>query len=185
MVGQLELKQRGESYSRLLVQRRLRSPSRVFLLFRGYKIPSSPATLYYSFLPSLYNPSLTSLLFIYTHSQWLGAGVSSTFPHNTSRPYLLACTRARPDLHSRRYPNTPPLVTNAKSHANAKLDESEKAHQEVYNGDEQHHEGKFSHEFAAGAASFAGMKAYEDHQRKDGTRHTAFHSQSNLYWTIF
>ncbi|KAF4764695.1 hypothetical protein N7455_011072 [Penicillium solitum] len=46
--------------------------------------------------------------------------------------------------------------------------ESEKAHQEVYNGDEQHHEGKFSHEFAAGAASFAGMKAYEDHQRKDG-----------------
>ncbi|KAJ5517907.1 CipC-like antibiotic response protein [Penicillium expansum] len=46
-------------------------------------------------------------------------------------------------------------------------EESERAHQEVYNG-EQHHEGKFSHEFAAGAASFAGMKAYEDHQRKEG-----------------
>ncbi|KAJ5512275.1 hypothetical protein N7463_001827 [Penicillium fimorum] len=46
-------------------------------------------------------------------------------------------------------------------------DESEKAHQEVYNG-EQHHEGKFSHEFAAGAASFAAMKVYEDHERKEG-----------------
>lgn len=168
MVGQLELKQRGESYFRPLVQRRLRSPSRVFLLFPGYKIPSPPATLYYSFLPSLNNLSLTSLLFIYTHSQWLGAGVSSTFLHKTSRPYLLACTRARPDLHSRQNPNTSPLVTRATSHANAKLDESERAHQEVYNG-EQHHEGKFSHEFAAGAASFAGMKAYEDHQRKEGT----------------
>ena len=38
----------------------------------------------------------------------------------------------------------------------------------MYNG-EEHHEGKFSHEFAAGAASFAAMKAYEDHERKEGT----------------
>ncbi|OGE56924.1 hypothetical protein PENARI_c002G06315 [Penicillium arizonense] len=45
--------------------------------------------------------------------------------------------------------------------------ESERAHEQVYNG-EQHHEGKFSHEFAAGAASFAAMKAYEDHQKKSG-----------------
>ncbi|CAP96575.1 hypothetical protein E8E15_003064 [Penicillium rubens] len=45
--------------------------------------------------------------------------------------------------------------------------ESERAHQDVYNG-EEHHEGKFSHEFAAGAASFAAMKAYEDHERKEG-----------------
>lgn len=48
------------------------------------------------------------------------------------------------------------------------LGESERAHEQVYNG-EQHHEGKFSHEFAAGAASFAAMKAYEDHQKKSGT----------------
>lgn len=38
----------------------------------------------------------------------------------------------------------------------------------MYNG-EQHHEGKFSHEFASGAASFGAMKAYEDHQRKNGS----------------
>jgi hypothetical protein len=48
-----------------------------------------------------------------------------------------------------------------------KSDESEQAHRQVYNG-EQHHEGKFSHEFAAGAASFGAMKAYEDHERKSG-----------------
>ncbi|KAJ5146369.1 Protein of unknown function DUF3759 [Penicillium bovifimosum] len=46
-------------------------------------------------------------------------------------------------------------------------EESEQAHREVYSG-EEHHEGKFSHEFAAGAASFAAMKAYEDHERNEG-----------------
>jgi len=35
-------------------------------------------------------------------------------------------------------------------------------------GQEYHHEAKFSHEAIAGAASFAGMKAWEDHQRKLG-----------------
>ena len=30
------------------------------------------------------------------------------------------------------------------------------------------HEGHLSHELIAGAASFAGMKAWEDHQRKEG-----------------
>ncbi|KAJ5241254.1 CipC-like antibiotic response protein [Penicillium citrinum] len=44
--------------------------------------------------------------------------------------------------------------------------ESDDAHRKVYGGEK--HEGKFSHELLAGAASFAGMKAFEDHQRKEG-----------------
>ncbi|KAA8647024.1 hypothetical protein EYZ11_000097 [Aspergillus tanneri] len=44
--------------------------------------------------------------------------------------------------------------------------ESEDAHREIYG--EQKHESHFSHELIAGAASFAGMKAWEDHQRKEG-----------------
>lgn len=36
----------------------------------------------------------------------------------------------------------------------------------MYGGEE--HESNWTHELAAGAASFAGMKAYEDHQRKGG-----------------
>lgn len=44
--------------------------------------------------------------------------------------------------------------------------DSEDAHRQVYGG--QEHESKWTHELAAGAASFAGMKAYEDHQRKEG-----------------
>ena len=68
-----------------------------------------------------------------------------------------------------------------KQSADFKPDESEQAHQQVFNG-EQHHEGKFSHEFAAGAASFGAMKAYEDHQRKNGLFHPVschFESSSN------
>ncbi|KAK0549544.1 hypothetical protein OC845_003082 [Tilletia horrida] len=42
-------------------------------------------------------------------------------------------------------------------------------HEEVYNAEPgQNHEGKFSHELVGGAAAFAAMKAYEDHQRKEG-----------------
>ncbi|GES64200.1 CipC-like antibiotic response protein [Aspergillus terreus] len=44
--------------------------------------------------------------------------------------------------------------------------ESEEAHREVYG--QEKHESKLSHELVAGAASFAGMKAWEDHQRKEG-----------------
>ncbi|KAJ5609360.1 hypothetical protein N7528_009927, partial [Penicillium herquei] len=49
-------------------------------------------------------------------------------------------------------------------------EQSDDAHRQVYGGQEepQHHEAKFSHELIAGAASFAGMKAWEDHQRKEG-----------------
>ncbi|KAJ5223663.1 CipC-like antibiotic response protein [Penicillium chermesinum] len=45
-------------------------------------------------------------------------------------------------------------------------EESDEAHRQVYG--QQAHEAKFSHELIAGAASFAGMKAWEDHQRKEG-----------------
>ncbi|KAJ5134554.1 hypothetical protein N7448_000427 [Penicillium atrosanguineum] len=44
--------------------------------------------------------------------------------------------------------------------------ESQDAHRRVYGGEE--HQSQWTHELAAGAASFAGMKAYEDHQRKEG-----------------
>ncbi|KAL2001842.1 hypothetical protein VTN02DRAFT_1133 [Thermoascus thermophilus] len=46
-------------------------------------------------------------------------------------------------------------------------DESRDAHEQVY-GEENRHEGKLSHELLAGAASFAGFKAFEDYQRKQG-----------------
>jgi len=42
------------------------------------------------------------------------------------------------------------------------FDDSQQNYQEV------HHEGKFSHEMAAGAASFGAFKLFEDHQRKEG-----------------
>ncbi|RAL12737.1 DUF3759 domain-containing protein, partial [Aspergillus homomorphus CBS 101889] len=46
-------------------------------------------------------------------------------------------------------------------------EQSDDAHRQVYEG-QQHHEAKFSHELLAGAASFEGMKLFEDHQRKQG-----------------
>ncbi|KAI9930050.1 hypothetical protein ASPWEDRAFT_283469 [Aspergillus wentii DTO 134E9] len=44
--------------------------------------------------------------------------------------------------------------------------ESHEAHEQVYG--EKKHEGKLSHELIAGAASFEAMKAWENHQRKEG-----------------
>jgi len=46
-------------------------------------------------------------------------------------------------------------------------DDSRGAHEQVYN-DEPHHEGKFSHELIGGAVGFEAMKAYEDHERRQG-----------------
>ncbi|KAJ9371855.1 hypothetical protein DTO282F9_3180 [Paecilomyces variotii] len=46
--------------------------------------------------------------------------------------------------------------------------ESEDAHRRVYRGEGEQHEGKFSHELIAGAASFEAFKKFEDHQRKEG-----------------
>ncbi|KOC15317.1 cipC-like antibiotic response protein [Aspergillus flavus AF70] len=43
--------------------------------------------------------------------------------------------------------------------------DAENAHQQVQEGQ---HEGHLSHDLIAGAAAFTGMKAWEDHQRKEG-----------------
>ena len=54
------------------------------------------------------------------------------------------------------------------------IGESQDAHEEVYQrngGYDQPNEAKFSHELVAGAASFEGMKLFEDHQRKEGQHH--------------
>ncbi|KAH8548018.1 hypothetical protein BGW37DRAFT_431820 [Umbelopsis sp. PMI_123] len=40
-------------------------------------------------------------------------------------------------------------------------------HEEFYNTPHEH-KAKFSHELIAGAASFAAVKAWEDHQRREG-----------------
>ncbi|KAF4303834.1 putative antibiotic response protein [Botryosphaeria dothidea] len=45
--------------------------------------------------------------------------------------------------------------------------ESHDAYQQVYEGDSKN-ESSFSHELVAGGAAFAGFKAFEDHQRKEG-----------------
>lgn len=42
---------------------------------------------------------------------------------------------------------------------------------QVYNQDQPDNQGKFSHELVAGGASFAAMKVFEDHQRKEGGSH--------------
>ena len=47
-------------------------------------------------------------------------------------------------------------------------DQGQNDHQQVYGGEQQQHEGKFSHELLAGGAAFEGMKLFEDHQRKEG-----------------
>lgn len=47
-------------------------------------------------------------------------------------------------------------------------DECESARDAAYDYDGNNHEAHFSHELVAGAAAFAGMKAFEDHQRNEG-----------------
>ncbi|KAF2646676.1 hypothetical protein P280DRAFT_475523 [Massarina eburnea CBS 473.64] len=49
--------------------------------------------------------------------------------------------------------------------------ESEKAYDQVYENDnfeQNKNESSFGHELVAGGAAFAGFKAFEDHQRKEG-----------------
>ncbi|OCK76387.1 hypothetical protein K432DRAFT_385480 [Lepidopterella palustris CBS 459.81] len=45
--------------------------------------------------------------------------------------------------------------------------ESQDAYNQVYNGDDQN-TASLGHEILAGGAAFAGFKAFEDHQRKEG-----------------
>jgi hypothetical protein len=47
-------------------------------------------------------------------------------------------------------------------------DDAQDAHQQVYGSGGYENQAKFSHELIAGAASFEGMKLFEDHQRKEG-----------------
>jgi hypothetical protein len=47
--------------------------------------------------------------------------------------------------------------------------ESDQAYDQVYNNDNfEQNKSSFSHELIAGGAAFAGFKAFEDHQRKEG-----------------
>lgn len=49
--------------------------------------------------------------------------------------------------------------------------DSEDAYKKVYENDnfeQQKNEASFGHELVAGGAAFAGFKAFEDHQRKEG-----------------
>lgn len=63
-------------------------------------------------------------------------------------------------------PAAPPAAGPDPNPANIPIGESENAHREVYG--QEKHESHLSHELIAGAASFAGMKSWEDHQRKEG-----------------
>ncbi|OXV06300.1 hypothetical protein Egran_05932 [Elaphomyces granulatus] len=47
-------------------------------------------------------------------------------------------------------------------------DDNQDNHNQVYNDEPRHHEGKFSHEVIGGAVGFEAMKAYEDHERREG-----------------
>ncbi|KAF2021227.1 hypothetical protein BU24DRAFT_457224 [Aaosphaeria arxii CBS 175.79] len=48
-------------------------------------------------------------------------------------------------------------------------DNSEDAYERVYNNDQfEEHKSSFGHELVAGGAAFAGFKAFEDHQRREG-----------------
>lgn len=46
--------------------------------------------------------------------------------------------------------------------------ESQDAYNQNYDNNGQPNEASFGHEFLGGAAAFAGMKVFEDHQRKEG-----------------
>jgi hypothetical protein len=48
--------------------------------------------------------------------------------------------------------------------------ESEQSFDQVYNNDNfEENKSSFGHEVVAGGAAFAGFKAFEDHQRKEGS----------------
>lgn len=47
--------------------------------------------------------------------------------------------------------------------------DSENAYEQVYQNDNfEENKSSFGHELVAGGAAFAGFKAFEDHQRKEG-----------------
>jgi hypothetical protein len=65
-------------------------------------------------------------------------------------------------------------------------DRNEENYQQVYENDnfeQQKHESSFGHELVAGGAAFAGFKAFEDHQRKEGS-HAHLHVNTTMSLTI-
>jgi hypothetical protein len=54
--------------------------------------------------------------------------------------------------------------------ADLQQDKGEDHYEQVYNNDNfEENKASFTHEAIAGGAAFAGFKAFEDHQRKEGT----------------
>ena len=63
--------------------------------------------------------------------------------------------------------------------------DSEDAYKQVYENDQfDENKASFGHELAAGGAAFMGFKAFEDHQRKEGTPiyHTLRSYIHSLIW---
>lgn len=56
------------------------------------------------------------------------------------------------------------------SFADSASDHGENSYEQVYNNDNfEENKSSFGHELIAGGAAFAGFKAFEDHQRREGT----------------
>jgi len=60
-------------------------------------------------------------------------------------------------------------------------DNHEENYQKVYENDQfEEHKGSLGHEVLAGGAAFAGFKAFEDHQRAEGTSSSRIPSHHQL-----
>jgi hypothetical protein len=63
-------------------------------------------------------------------------------------------------------------IGGPETNISALADKNEDSYQQVYendNFDQDKNESSFGHELVAGGAAFAGFKAFEDHQRKEGS----------------
>ena len=66
------------------------------------------------------------------------------------------------------YVFVPPLVPGHIT--DTAIDHGEDSYEQVYNNDNfEENKSSFSHELVAGGAAFAGFKAFEDHQREEGS----------------
>jgi hypothetical protein len=62
-----------------------------------------------------------------------------------------------------------PAHTSAWKSTDRSTDKGEDSYEQVYNNDNfEENKSSFGHELVAGGAAFAGFKAFEDHQRKEG-----------------
>ena len=61
------------------------------------------------------------------------------------------------------------MSTSSIGIADDSTDHGENSYDQVYNNDNfEENKSSFGHELVAGGAAFAGFKAFEDHQRKEG-----------------